>query len=93
MDMTGGQSYGLAIDRYEEPVVRTIGAADSKAQCLGLLDSLDAEGIVVTKRGKPVARVLPFETEHAGLIGSLHDKLEIRGDIVSIRAWDASAQP
>ena len=92
--MSGGQSYDLAIDRYEEPVVRTIGVADFKAQCLGLLDSLDEEGIVVTKRGKPVARILPYETEHAGLIGSLRDKLEICGDIVSTGiAWDASAQP
>ena len=39
---------------------------------------------------KPVARVLPYDRDSASLIGSLRDKLEIKGDIMStgIR-WDA----
>ncbi len=69
---------------------RRIGAARFKEQCLSLLDRLGPDGLVITKRGKPVARVLPFEQDSASLIGSLRDKLEIRGDILStgIR-WDA----
>ena len=69
---------------------RRIGAARFKEQCLALLDRLGPDGLVVTKRGKPVARVLPFDQDSASLIGSLRDKLEIRGDIMStgIR-WDA----
>ena len=69
---------------------RRIGAARFKEQCLALLDQLGPDGLVVTKRGKPVARVLPFDQDSASLIGSLRDKLEIRGDIMStgIR-WDA----
>ncbi len=68
----------------------TIGAARFKEQCLALLDRLGPDGLVITKRGKPVARVLPFHQDSASLVGSLRDKIEIRGDIMStgIR-WDA----
>ena len=37
-----------------------IGAAKFKEQCLALLDQLDADGLIVTKHGKPVARVIPY---------------------------------
>jgi prevent-host-death family protein len=41
----------------------TITAARFKAQCLALLDEVDRTGreLVVTKRGRPVARVVPVE--------------------------------
>ena len=42
--------------------MKEIGAAKFKEQCLALLDQLDADGLIVTKRGKPVARVLPYDT-------------------------------
>ena len=40
--------------------MRTIGAAQFKAQCLALLDQLEADGLIITKHGKPIARVLPY---------------------------------
>ena len=71
--------------------MKTIGAAKFKAECLALLDDLDPDGLVITKRGKPVARLLPFDRQHAELIGSLRDKVEIRGDILSTGIeWDAA---
>lgn len=63
--------------------MKTIDAAEFKEQCLALLDNLDQEGLVVTRRGKPVARLLPFERQHAELIGSLRHKVKIQGDILS----------
>ena len=73
--------------------MKTIGAAKFKEQCLALLDELDPDGLVITKRGKPVARVLPFEQQHAQLIGSLRQKVEVRGDILSTGiAWDAGVE-
>ncbi len=73
--------------------MKTIGAAKFKAECLALLDDLDPDGLVITKRGKPVARLLPFDRQHAELIGSLRDKVEIRGDILSTGIeWDAGAE-
>lgn len=52
--------------------MRTIPAAQFKARCLKLLDEVAETGetIVVTKRGKPVARVEPVE-EPRSLVGSV----------------------
>jgi prevent-host-death family protein len=43
-------------------VTRTIPAGEFKAKCLALLDEVAETGeeLVVTKRGKPVARVAPL---------------------------------
>ena len=74
--------------------MKRIGAAKFKEQCLALLDQLDAEGLVVTKRGKPVARVLPYDSGEADLIGSLRHKLKVRGDVFTTGLrWDADDQP
>jgi len=73
--------------------MKTIGAAKFKEQCLALLDNLDTEGLIVTKHGKPVARVVPYDQQWADLIGSLRHKIEIKGDIFSTGVrWDADAQ-
>lgn len=73
---------------------KTMGAAKFKEQCLALLDELGPEGLVITKRGKPVARVLPYDQEFASLIGSLRHKIKIRGDLLSTGIkWDADAEP
>ena len=63
--------------------MRTIGAAKFREQCLALLDQLDADGLVVTKHGKPVARVLPYDRTDAALIGSLRHKVKVSGDILT----------
>ena len=73
--------------------MKRIGAAKFKEQCLALLDQLDADGLVVTKRGKPVARVLPYDSGQADLIGSLRHKLKVRGDVFTTGLrWDAHGQ-
>ena len=63
--------------------MKEIGAEKFKEQCLALLDQLDANGLIVTKNGKPVARVIPFDTQGADLIGSLRHKVRIRGNVFS----------
>lgn len=68
--------------------MKTIGAAKFKEQCLSLLDRLGPDGLIVTRYGKPVARVVPFGRQHddwqcADLIGSLRHKIRIRGDIMT----------
>ena len=74
--------------------MKTVGAAKFKEQCLALLDRLDAEGLVITKHGRPVARVLRYEREFNEVIGSLRGKIEIRGDIMSTGVrWNADAEP
>jgi len=71
-------------------VMKQIAAAKFKEQCLSLLDEVDPDGIVITKRGKPVAKLIPFASDSASLIGSLRGKLEIKGEIFSTGLdWNA----
>lgn len=73
--------------------MKTVPAAKFKAQCLALLDRVGPEGLVITKHGKPVAKLVPIATEPATLIGSLKGKLRIKGDILSTGLrWDAQSR-
>ena len=70
--------------------MKQIAAAKFKEQCLSLLDGVDPDGIVITKHGKPVAKLIPFSSDCASLIGSLAGKLKIKGDVLSTELdWDA----
>lgn len=80
----------ILTDQPYNMVMKHIAAAKFKEQCLALLDEVDPDGIVITKRGKPVAKLIPFATDSARLIGSLKGKLHIKGDILSTGSrWDA----
>lgn len=72
--------------------MREIPAAKFKQQCLALLEEVDPDGIIITKRGKPIAKLIPLGTHAASLIGSLRGKLKIKGDISSTGVkWDAES--
>ena len=72
--------------------MKTMGAAKFKEQCLSVLDRVDPDGVVITKHGKPVAKLIPMSTDGAALIGSLKGKLRIRSDILSTDLdWDAQS--
>ncbi|HVV45237.1 MAG TPA: type II toxin-antitoxin system prevent-host-death family antitoxin [Bryobacteraceae bacterium] len=74
---------------------RQIAAGEFKARCLALLDEVQQkrEEIVVTKRGKPVARLVPVEEEKTkrDTFGYMKGTITILGDIVapSGEIWDA----
>jgi prevent-host-death family protein len=71
-------------------VMQRVAAAKFKAQCLSLLDRLDAEGLVITKHGKPIARVLPIARSSAELIRVLRGKIAVCGNLVTSGVkWDA----
>lgn len=71
----------------------TISAAEFKARCLDLMDAVAMTGasIVVTKRGRPVARLCPVRVQHGSAAGFMKGRIRILGDIVSPidAAWDA----
>jgi prevent-host-death family protein len=72
--------------------MKQISAADFKATCLSLLDQVDADGIVITKRGKPVARLIPFTADSSELIGALAARIRISGDLLSTGVdWHAES--
>jgi prevent-host-death family protein len=67
-------------------------ASKFKEQCLAVLDHLEPEGIVITKRGKPVAKVIPVASGCAHLIGSMRGKFRIRGNLMTTGLkWDAQS--
>ena len=63
--------------------MKQIPAAKFKAQCLALLDRVDDEGIVITKRGKPVAKLAPCDDTPADAFGILAGSVLGHDDIVS----------
>ena len=68
-------------------VTRTIAAGEFKAKCLALLDEVAETGeeLVVTKRGKPIARVAPLkatQTREWSRVSLAH-LVEWEGDVVS----------
>lgn len=70
----------------------TINASKFREKCFSLLENLDPEGIVITKYGKPIARVIPESSSCADLIGSMKGKTKIRGNILSTGTkWDAES--
>lgn len=74
--------------------MKSMGVAKFKEQCLKLLDELEPDGLVITKHGRPVAKLIPYERQSASLIGSLRGQIEVHGDIFSTGSeWEADAQP
>lgn len=73
--------------------MKTIKASDFKARCLRLMDEVDktGEGIVITKNGRPISKLVAVHTRPATLFGALRGTFQIRGDIVGPNdvEWDA----
>jgi prevent-host-death family protein len=66
-------------------------ATEFKAKALRCLDdaALHGQEFVITKHGKPVARLLPIEkVSHAPLFGSMKGLITITGDIVNFDTSD-----
>lgn len=66
---------------------KTIPAGAFKARCLAIMDEVQAkrQAVVITKRGKPVAKLVPVEQEKDEIFGFMKGKgkIEIKGDIIS----------
>jgi prevent-host-death family protein len=72
---------------------QTLGATEFKAHCLELMDEVSRSGLplTVTKRGKPVVRVIPASDDHPLPFGALKGAVVYMGDIISPTGeeWDA----
>jgi prevent-host-death family protein len=72
---------------------RMIKASEFKAKCLALMDEVERTGepLVITKKGKPVAELVPHRASRPKALGLLKDRLFITGDIISPIdvEWDA----
>ena len=74
--------------------MKTIAAGEFKARCLTLMDDVQStrEALIITKRGKPVAKLVPADQGKRAFIGRLEGEFRIVGDIESPieppEAWD-----
>jgi prevent-host-death family protein len=71
----------------------TIPAGEFKAKCLKLLDEVAEKRVtlVITKRGKPVAEIVPISVKKGDIVGAMKGSVTILGDIISPLdvEWDA----
>ena len=72
--------------------MKKISATTFKQQRLALFDEVGPDGIVITKHGKPVAKLVPIERDFAELIGCMKGRIKIHEDILSTGLkWDAES--
>lgn len=73
----------------------TVSAAEFKARCLQLVERVQQERseVVVTRYGRPVAKLVPYGEEPGDLFGHLRGTVTYHGDVVGPvgEAWDADA--
>ncbi len=73
---------------------KSIEASEFKAKCFALLDEVARYGItlVITKRGKPIADVVPHKKTTKDAFGLLKGRIKIKDDIISSTdiEWEAS---
>jgi prevent-host-death family protein len=73
--------------------MKKMAAGSFKAHCLAVMDEVQAkrETVLITKHGKPVAKLVPAGQDADEIYCFLQGKGEIRGDIVSpaIEDWGA----
>jgi len=88
VEETAAIPYGSAREQW-------IAASDFKAQCLELMDHVHDrhESLVITKYGRPVAKLVPVDEQVIDIVGFMQGTVLAYGDIVSPidEPWDADA--
>jgi prevent-host-death family protein len=73
--------------------MKQMAAGKFKARCLAVMDDVNATGepVLITKRGVPVAKIVPVSSKKRDLFGFMAGQFEIVGDIesptVPLEAW------
>lgn len=65
--------------------MKKMAAGSFKTNCLAVMDEVQAkhETVVITKHGKPVAKLVPVNTEADEIYNFLKGKGSLTGDVVS----------
>ena len=75
--------------------MRKMAAGYFKARCLKVMDEVRStrEPVTITKKGRPVAKLVPADVPPDEIFGCLKGEIEIVGDILSPAVppedWDA----
>lgn len=76
---------------------KTMAAGKFKATCLALMDDVNEKDfeVVITKHGKPVAKLIPFAATKDSIFGFMEGKGKITGDVVkpvlTLKEWGSLA--
>jgi prevent-host-death family protein len=76
--------------------MKTIAAAEFKARCLTLMEDVRStkQPLLITKRGKPIAKLVPVNSGEDDFIGRLKGVFRVVGDIESPveppEAWESA---
>jgi prevent-host-death family protein len=65
--------------------MKTMAAGEFKVHCLKVMDEVQSkrQAVLITKRGKPVAKLVPVEKEKDDIFGFMKGKVKVLGDVVS----------
>jgi prevent-host-death family protein len=70
-----------------------VGAGVFKAKCLSLLDEVEKRHLqlIITKHGKPMAKLVPIDDKKSSLYGCMKNSVVIKQDIVASmdEKWEA----
>jgi antitoxin (DNA-binding transcriptional repressor) of toxin-antitoxin stability system len=69
----------------EELPMKKMAAGVFKTNCLAVMDEVQAkrETVIITKRGKPVAKLVPIDSGADDIYGYMAGKITITGDVVA----------
>ncbi len=76
--------------------MKTIPAGEFKTHCLRIMDEVSRrrQAVIITKKGVPVAKLVPVERMEREVVGCLEAVMEIVGDIEAPvappEAWQAN---
>jgi prevent-host-death family protein len=65
--------------------MKTMAAGKFKVHCLKVMDEVQSkrQAVLITKRGKPVAKLVPVEQAKDDIFGFYKGKIKVNGDIVA----------
>lgn len=65
--------------------MKKMAAGEFKVHCLQVMDQVQSrrEPVLITKRGKPVAKLVPVAHEKDEIFGFLKGKVKVLGDVAS----------
>lgn len=65
--------------------MKKMAAGAFKVHCLAVMDEVQSkrQSVLITKRGKPVAKLVPVEKQKDDIFGFYKGKIKVVGDIVS----------
>jgi prevent-host-death family protein len=76
--------------------MRKMPAGEFKTRCLRVMEEVKTyrTSVVITKKGQPVAKLVPVDDEAPDVFGCMAGTAEIAGDVeapvVPLRAWKAA---